>query len=100
MSDDYGAALLVTPVEEMMPPVPKPVNKYIDPLISLAMKETAVIKAVDLSPEAESRFRALYTSLRKAASSQGLRFTWSLYRNPVTKRLHFQLTQVRYRRGR
>ena len=99
MSEDYGAALLVTPLEAIMPTPPKAVSKYIDPLIAMAMKDTVVIKAVDTTSEAEGRFRALYDFLRKSANSQGLRFTWSIYRSP-SNRLHFQLTQIRFKRGR
>ena len=94
-------AIMVTPFEDRAPPVSKPTDPYIDRIVSLAMHDTAVMRAVDTSDEAEKMFENIYKMVRSAAGLQGLRFSWALYKG-VSGKLHFQITQYRgvQRKGR
>ena len=97
----HGMAIMVTPFEERAPAVVKQVEPRIDRIVSLAMYDTAVIRAVDTTEEAEKLFSTIYNMVRSAAAQQGLRFNWALYRG-VSGKMHFQITQYRgvQRKGR
>lgn len=95
MIDTHGAALLVTPLLANRPRVLKKVNPDLDRLVEQAMAETLVIKSKDDSKESEESFTALWQAVRGCANQQPERFTWSLYRNEYSGRLHFQLTKFR-----